>query len=196
MGLFLATAQAFIIMMGVSLGVMVLTLGFTIFWVRREVKDKIYAYFIEPNNQISRELIKTDGTMKISAKDGGDYILAPSKTKWSKWPPGLPSWAQEIVPTLFYTRNNPEPFDPEKARSILTAQSLRHITDEGMLRATWRDAHEAAGDSIGGSKWTLRLAIINSVVIVSLIVTVGFMYKMLSNAASSINELLNIVKGL
>ncbi len=196
MGLFLATAQAFIIMMGVSLGVMVLTLGFTIFWVRRTVKDKIYAFFVEPNNQISRELIPTDGTMKISARDGGDYILAPGKTKWSKWPPGLPSWAQEIVPTLFYMRNNPEPFDPLQARSILTAQSLRHITDEGMLRATWRDAHEAAGDGPTGSKWTLRLAVANSIVIVALIIVVGLMYRMLSTAASSISELLNIVKGL
>lgn len=199
MGLFLATIQAFAIMMGVSVGVLIITMAVTVFWVRRKVVNKVYGYFIEPNNQVTRELIPmSDGTGKVQSKDGGDYLIIPTKVKWSKWPPGLPTWAQETVPSLFFTRNNPEPFDPQMQKTIITAQSLKYITDEGMLKATWKDAHDAADEDkkIAGMTWMTWMAIGNFIIVVGLVVGMWFLYGTLSETSSQVKELLNTVRGL
>lgn len=197
MGLLLATLQAFAIMMAISFGLLLITMAVTMFWVRRTVTNKIYAYFVEPNNQINRELIPLNGSEKVESKDGGSYIVVADKAKWSKWPPGLPSWAQETVPTLFYERNKPEPFDPRQRNPVLSAKSLQYITDEGMLRATWKDAHESANEGkIAGAQWTTWLAIGNVVLVVVLGVIVWLTYSNISQSSAQVQELLNIVKGL
>lgn len=197
MGLFLATLQAFIIMMAISMGVLFVTMAITIFLVRKKVVNKIYAYFVEPNNQINRELIPLEGSEKVSSKDGGDYIVVPAKVKWSKWPPGLPSWAQETVPTLFYERNKPEPFDPIQKNPVLTAKSLQYITDEGMLRATWQEAQAAANEGkVLGKNWSTWFAFGSFAMSLGLGVVVWMMFSTLSESAAQVQELLNIVKGL
>ncbi len=145
MGLFLSILQTLAIMSGVSLLVVVLVGAITSFWIKKAVKNKVYAIFLEQNRQIARELIPTTGTEKIKSADGGDYLIVPKKTMWSYWPPGVPIWLQEVVPTCFYMRNQAEPFDPSDNKSVITANSLRYITDEGMLKQTWKEAAEAAG---------------------------------------------------
>lgn len=198
MGLFLATLQAFVIMMLISTVVMILTMAVTVFLVRRKTNNKIYIYFLEPNNQITRELVPVNGAEKVSSQGGGDYIITPAKVKWSKWPPGLPNWAQEIVPTMFCVRNNMEPFDPMSTRSAITANSLRYITDEGMLRATWSDAREATKErGLGGQpRWVTWLSIGTAAGTAALGIGLWLLFSAVATSAAQVKELLDIVKGL
>ncbi|KKN33910.1 hypothetical protein LCGC14_0799030 [marine sediment metagenome] len=197
MGLLWASLEALAIMMAFSFVLMFVVMGVTIFWIRRKVVNKIYAYFIEPNRQITRELIPVAGSDKVTSKDGGDYMISPARTMWSKWPPGLPTWAQETVPTLLYSRNNVEPFDPANREAIITAQSLRAITDEGMLRATWKDAHEAANEGkILGRNWTTWMILGNLLVTAGLAFMLWLVFDTQSESSIDVQELLDIVKGL
>ena len=197
MDLLILIVKTFAIMGLVSLGMIIVTMAITMFWVRYSVKSKIYAIFLEPNNQITRELIKHNGDEKISSKDGGDYLVIPSKLKWSQWPPGLPSWVQEIVPTLFYVRNKAEPFDPNDNKSAISARSLRYITDEGMLRQTWKEAKEAAGEGKVLGK-DLLLWVSGGTLVVAGIVAfmVWQSFSTIASMQSQINELMSIIRGL
>ena len=140
--------QALMIVGGFTLGFVAVTMFFTMLWVRRKVQGKVVAHFIETNRQTTEELLPIDESGIIKSKHGdGDeeYLIIPKKSFWSKWPKGFPVWMQESVPTLLFIRNNAEPFDPEQIQTVITAKTLRYITDEKMLKATWQDAAEAIG---------------------------------------------------
>ena len=140
--------QALMIVGGFTLGFVAVTMFFTMLWVRRKVQGKVVAHFIETNRQTTEELLPIDESGIIKSKHGdGDeeYLIIPKKSFWSKWPKGFPVWMQESVPTLLFIRNNAEPFDPEQIQTVITAKTLKYITDEKMLKATWQDAAEAIG---------------------------------------------------
>lgn len=140
--------QALLIVGGFTLGFVAVTMFFTMLWVRRKVQGKVVAYFIETNRQTTEELLPIDESGIIKSKHGdGDeeYLIVPKKSFWSKWPKGFPVWMQESVPTLLFMRNNAEPFDPEQPQTIITAKTLKYITDEKMLKATWQDAADSIG---------------------------------------------------
>ena len=143
-----ALGQALLIVGGFTVGFVVLMMFGTMMWVRKKVQGKAVAVFIEPNRQTTEELVEVNESGIIKSKHGdGDeeYLIIPKKSFWSKWPKGFPVWMQESVPTLLFMRNNPEPFDPDEIRTVITAKTLKYITDEKMLKATWQDAAEAIG---------------------------------------------------
>jgi hypothetical protein len=140
--------QALLIVGGFTLGFVAVTMFFTMLWVRRKVQGKVVAHFIESNRQTTEELLPIDESGIIKSKHGdGDeeYLIVPKKSFWSKWPKGFPVWMQESVPTLLFMRNNAEPFDPEQIETVITAKTLKYITDEKMLKATWQDAADSIG---------------------------------------------------
>lgn len=189
--------QTFGIMTAISAGIMLVFIAISMMLVRLKVKNHIYAYFFEQNREVGRELIKVEGTEKIQSKDGGDYILVPEKTMWSHWPPGLPGWMQEVVPTLFYVRNKAEPFDPTNNKSIITARSLRYITDEGMLKQTWQEAKEAAGEGkVYGKDIATWAAIISTIGIGIIGFVIYQLYQLQVQTQETMQQLLNLVEGI
>jgi len=188
--------QTFGIMLGVSLGLVFFLTAGTALWIRRTVQGKVYAEFLEPNQQITRELIRVVGNEKVQASDGADYVIVPSKVKWTKWPPGLPKWIQETVPMLYFVRNRPEPYDPMQQKAFLSAQSIRYITDEGMLRATWKDAREATeGRQLLGRRWSDWVVVVNTV----LLIVVGFLVFRVSSdlggLTKTVQSILKLAQG-
>lgn len=129
---------------GMSFGTLLFFLFFTVFWVKTKAKGNIHAFFIEPNKQVAREMIKVQADGTLESKDGGTYKISPDKILWSKWPPALPTWIQEVVPTCFFERNKPEAFVPDAPKSLLTSKGIRNIIDERMLKQTVADARSSA----------------------------------------------------
>lgn len=175
MEIFSVLGRALLIVGGFSIGMVVFMMVLTLFTVRRKVQGKVVAVFVEHNNQVSEELLKVDPSgMILSAHGEGDeqYLILADKALWSRWPKGFPTWMQEIVPTFYYERNQAEPYSPKNTKSAITARSLRAITDEGMLRATWKEA----GAAIGVGKLNMRSTMmIAGAVVVGAFLILGFM---------------------
>lgn len=137
-----------IMFVGVGSAVIVVMLMVMTWWVRRAVRGKVYALFIEANKQISSEVLAVKNQRIETKGPGGTeeaYVLSPTKALWKHWPDGVPNFLKEPIPALFYVRNRAEPIDPFGTASLITAASLRYMLDEGMLKQSWKDARDAAG---------------------------------------------------
>ena len=145
---------ALLIVLGKTLGLMfaaLATLGivgvvFLDIWAKRHTANMIYGIFLEQRSLFSK-LCKIDGG-KIYLGRGDnkeEYLLDTTKQFWAWWPPGLPKMVQVPVRTHWYLRNVPEPVDPENIESSISSRSLRMISDESMLRSTWKDIRESVG---------------------------------------------------
>jgi len=137
---------------GMSLGVCAVVLFFIMvgmmFWVRKAVQDRLYCIFLSANRQMRGKLLKaqSDETIVVgSDADAPKYLTHSSKQFWSFWPPGLPRFVQEPVPTLLYVSGNAEPLDPYDRTALISPESLRKISDEAMLKQTWKDVRETLG---------------------------------------------------
>jgi len=172
----ISIVKSFMIMMAISSGCLMFFAITTMVWIRRNSKGKVFSIFIEPNREITSELITidTDGALtpeKIRSKDGGDYLISPDKMFWSSWPPGFPVWLREPIPSALYLRNRFEPIDPQGSRSIGTARALRYMTDEAMLKQTWDDAREALGEGSPAVKKNLASILSGAAVVGVIIIT-------------------------
>ena len=168
--------KSFGLMMGVSGGCLILFGLSMIIWVRKNAKSKVYAFYVEPNREFTTELLSIDfkeNPEKLRSKDGGDYLIHPTKMFWHSWPPGFPSWVQEPIPAAIYVRNQAEPLDPINTKSLITAHSLRYMTDEEMLKQTWKDAREAVDAQTAFN--SNKIALYISAATVVAIVAVGYM---------------------
>ena len=176
MGLIVTLIQSFGLMMGISGACLVVFALSAIIWVRRNAKGKIYAFFLEPNRELTTELLNInleDNPEKVRSKDGGDYLIHPTNMFWHSWPPGLPAWVQEPIPAAIYVRNQAEPLDPINTKSLITAHSLRYMTDEEMLKQTWKDAREAVDAQKAFNSNKIGMYICGAMVIA--LVAVGYM---------------------
>lgn len=176
MDLIITLVQSFGLMMGISAGTLVFFALATIIWVRKNAKSKVFAFFLEPNRELTTELITVDpeGTPeKIRSKDGGDYLIHPTKMFWHSWPPGFPTWVKEPIPAAVYVRNQTEPLDPANTKSLITAHSLRYMTDEEMLKQTWKDAREQLNEDKPFSQTKISLYI--TIALVIAVVAVAYM---------------------
>ena len=144
--------------------VLVLTIAVATFWVRTAVRDKAYCFFLSESKQLNGKLLKPKANSIIIGKgdDAPKYIIHSSKQFWSFWPPGFPKWIQEPVPTYFYVEGNAEPLDPYDRTSLISPESLRRISDEAMLKQTWKDVRETLGikPAFGGNTLLLILVLI------------------------------------
>lgn len=145
---------ALLLTLGKTLGLMLLFLAvmcigsivFLDIWAKRHTADKVYCIFLEQRHLFSK-LLKIDNDKVYFGKGDKkeEYLLDTLKQFWAWWPPGLPKSIQVPVRAHWYLRNTPEPVDPENVEASISARSLRLISDESMLRSTWKDIRESIG---------------------------------------------------
>jgi len=154
--------------LGLSFGICAVVLFFvfagSLFWIRSAVRDKCYCFFLSESKQLWGKLLKPQQNTIIvgSGEDAPKYIIHSTKQFWSAWPPGFPRFVQEPVPTYFYVEGNAEPLDPYDRKSLISPESLRKISDEAMLKQTWKDVRETLGikAAFGGNTLLLILVLI------------------------------------
>ena len=163
--MFIVIAKSLGMSFGVCAVVLVIVLIFMMFWVRKVVQDKVYAYILSGNRQMKGRLVKPDADDTFTIGHNADspkFLTHSSKQFWSFWPPGLPRFVQEPVPTLFYVAGNAEPLDPYDRTSLISPEALRKISDEAMLKQTWKDVRETLGikSSFSGNKLLIILVLV------------------------------------
>lgn len=154
--------------LGMVLGVMAVgVLGLVVFldiWAKKATVGKFYCFFLEQKYLFGR-LLKSEGSHVYLGKgeDREEYLLDPVKQFWAWWPQGIPQSMQVPVRAHLYVRYNPEPFDPTNLEALISAKSLRIISDEAMLKMTWKDVRDSArvgaGMAAGMPSWALILLI-------------------------------------
>ena len=182
--------------LGIVLGTMaVLTIGLMFFldiWAKRTTANKAYCFFLEQRNLFGRLLLIDGGKVFMGkGENKEEYLLDHNKQFWAWWPPGLPKFIQVPVRSHFYIRHNPEPFDPENLEAMISARSLRVISDEAMLKQTWRDVRESAQvRPVRGSSgsWVLILVFITLII-------VGFNVYMTMDMQGSLTEVQRLLGG-
>jgi len=164
------------VVLGISGLGMIIASMLLIIWVKRAAKGKVYAFFFEPNREVSTELVNVGvegNPERLKAKDDAEYSIVPDRTFWFFWPPGFPQFVKQPIPALIYNRNKPDPISPDSQVSVVTAQSMRFMLDENMLRQTYKDARDAVADSKTFSKTNWQLWILG--VVVLLLIGIGYM---------------------
>lgn len=182
---------------GLLLSVGTLTVLIFVFtwWVRKVAKGGVYAYFVEENKQISTKLSKViDGRIDIIGPDGDPeaYVVHPDKTLWTFWPPGVPQFLKVPIPSGWYVRDQAEPLDPYSGKSLVTASSLKYMTDEGMLKQTWKEARESVGLKATGAAGSNMLIYI--LLLLAVIAGAVSVY-MTMNVSSDVDELIKALMG-
>lgn len=148
-GPFLATLAK---VMGIFLGIFVVfVLGLIVYvdiWLKFHTKGKIVAIFID-NKSIFSALLTIEDSNKVFYGKGDkkeEYLLEDDKQYLSLYPAGLPRFLQITVRTYWYIRNQSVPVNITGKRSLgLTARMLRMISDEAMVKQTWKDVRESQG---------------------------------------------------
>jgi len=166
--------------------VLVIALVATLFWVRTTVRGKVYCYVLAENKQMRGHLLKPQSNCVVigSGENAPKLLIHPSKQFWSFYPPGFPKFTQEPVPTYFYVAGNAEPLDPYDRKSLISPESLRKISDEAMLKQTWKDVKESIGLK-GGAKN-------DKIMLILILVAVGASCAAAFIAASSMGQLNHI----
>jgi len=145
---------AILLTLGKTVGLMcgtlaIMVIGLIVFmdiWAKRHTAGMIYAIFLEQRSLFSKLLKIENGKVYLGkGDDKEEYLLDTDKQFWAWWPAGMPKMVQVPVRAHWYIRNTPEPVDPENAEASISARSLRMISDEAMLRSTWKDIRESIG---------------------------------------------------
>jgi len=188
--------------LGIVFGTMlVLTVGFMFFldiWAKRTTVGRIYCFFLEQRN-LSGRLLKTDSGKVFMGKgeDKEEYLLDHTRQFWTWWPPGLPKFIQVPVRSHFYIRHNPEPFDPENLEAMISTKSLRIISDEAMLRQTWKDVRESTGVRgavrNSASSWVLILVFATLAVVAFNAYTIMELQTAVTDAQQSLDVILKVM---
>lgn len=131
----------------ISLGTLVVFLMGSVFYIRAKVKGGVYCYLLAANKQLSGFLTKPKSYTVVigSGENAMKFLIHPTKQFWSHWPPGFPKIIQEPVPTYLFCEGNAEPLDPYDRRALISPESLMKISDEAMLKQTWKDVKESLG---------------------------------------------------
>jgi len=183
--------------LGTSFGITAIFLIFflvgMLFWVRAAVRDKTYCFFLSVSRQLRGKLLKPkQNTILVgSGEDAPKYLTHPSKQFWSYWPPGFPRFIQEPVPTLFFVEGNVEPLDPYDRKSLISPESLRKISDEAMLKQTWKDVRETLGIKSGlwGSSTLMLVLLIVAILVAGVAAFLSF------SSMDQLNTILEMLGG-
>jgi len=197
---YLEAFAALMKILGIVLGTMAVMLtGFILFltiWAKRATQDRVYCFFLEQKALFGKLLIIKDSKVAMGrGENREEYLLDHNKQFWSWWPAGLPRFIQVPVRSHIYIRYNPDPFDPENSEAMISSKSLRLISDEAMLKQTWKDVRESTGArgvvTNRTTSWVLIL------VFAVLVVTAFniYMTMQLGTSVTSIIEFLHIPGG-
>ena len=155
----LTLGKVFGIFFGIFLLFVVFLVVYIDIWLKFHTRGKVSALFIDNKSIFGALLTIEDGNKVYYGK--GDkremYILDDKKQYLSLYPAGLPRMLQITVRTYWYIRNVPNPVDVTGKVAPLTARMLRQISDEAMVKQTWKDVREAAG--VGVQKKASNLAL-------------------------------------
>ena len=128
-------------------------------WLKFHTRGKISALFIDNKSIFGALLTIEDGNKVYYGK--GDkremYLLDDKKQYLSLYPAGLPRFLQLTIRTYWYLRNVPNPIDVTGRVAPLTSRMLRQISDEAMVKQTWKDVREGAG--VGTQKKSSNMAL-------------------------------------
>lgn len=117
-------------------------------WLKFHTRGKVIGIFVD-NKSIFSALLSIENGNQINFGKGDKremYLLEDEKQFLSLYPAGLPRFLQIPVRTYWYIRNNSVPLNiTGKNNSGLTARMLRMISDEAMVRQTWKDVREGIG---------------------------------------------------
>ena len=140
-------AESFGLAMGIAVITMIVFLVGSVFYIRVKVKGRVYCYILAANKQLYGYLLKPLG-FSVLVGDGdkaAKFLIHPALQFWSFWPPGFPRNVQEPVPTYLFCEGNAEPIDPFNRRALISPESLMKISDESMLKQTWKDVKDSLG---------------------------------------------------
>ncbi len=146
-GPFLASAGK---ILGIFFGIFVVfILGLIVYvdiWLKFHTRGKAIALIHDNRNIFSVLLSIEDDKMFYGRGDKKEmYLLNDAKQSLLLYPSGVPRFLQVPVRAYEYIRNQSAPVSPEGRPSPLTAKMLRMISDEAMVRQTWRDVRESQG---------------------------------------------------
>lgn len=169
MEIFMVILKSLGISFGICAVVLIVFLVGTMFWVRIVVRNRVYCFFLSESKQLTGKLLKPESNTIVvgSGDDAPKYLTHPKKQFWSFWPPGFPRFVQEPVPTLIYVAGNAEPLDPYDTASLISPESLRRISDESMLKQTWKDVRETLGVKAAFGGNTLLLILVGVAIVAS-----------------------------
>ena len=182
--------------LGLSFGICAVVLFFaltgSLFWIRSKVRDKCYCFFLSESKQLKGKLLKPERSTILvgSGDDAPKYMIHSTKQFWSAWPPGFPRYVQEPVPTYFFVEGNAEPLDPYDRKSLISPESLRKISDEAMLKQTWKDIRETLGIKAAFGGNTLLIVLVLIAVLAS-----GLAAYMSFQNMNQISEILHMLGG-
>lgn len=164
MEVFTVLAKSLGISFGICAVALVIFIAASLLWVRLTVRDKAYCYILSENKQMKGKLLKPKSNTIVvgSGDDAPKYLLHPAKQFWAFWPPGFPKFMQEPVPTYMFVEGNAEPLDPFNRKALISPESLRKISDEAMLKQTWKDVRDTLGikPAFGGNTLLLILVLV------------------------------------
>jgi len=153
-----------------SAAVLVIFLVGSVFYIRNKIRGKVYAFVLAANKQLNGHLLKPHSfciTIGHGEKEV-KFLTHPSKQFWSYWPPGFPRIIQEPIPTYLYSEGNAEPIDPFDRKALISPESLMKISDDAMLKQTWKDVRETLGVKTPlGAKLTPILVLVTIIAILA-----------------------------
>ncbi len=158
-GAWLTMGKIFGIFFGIFALFVIILVVYVDIWVKMHTKGKIVALFLDNRSIFGALLTIEDGNKAYYGK--GDkremYLLDDKKQYISLYPSGLPRILQAPVRTYWYIRNQPNPIDGSAKAIPLTSRMLRQISDEAMVKATWKDVRESVG--VGAQKKSSNMAL-------------------------------------
>jgi len=142
--------RVFAMMAGIFFAGLVILFIVLDIWGKYAVRGKADAIFFEERSIWGRLLpidtTKTEERIHLSkGENQEDYLLQADRMFLTLWPAFLPRPLQQPVRTWVFVRGNPEPIDPSNVKLTITSKSLRIMSDEALLKSTWKDMREAVG---------------------------------------------------
>lgn len=142
---------------GIFFGIfIVFVLGLIVYvdiWLKFHTRGRVVAIFVDNRSIFSALLTIEDGNKLFYGKGDKkeEYLLDDKKQYLTLYPAGLPRFLQITLRAYWYIRNQATPIDPTGKPSSLTAKMLRMISDEAMVKQTWKDVRESQGLNKGKS---------------------------------------------
>ena len=178
--------QSIGILVGATVGVLVVFIISTIVWVKNHSKGKIYLYLVESNDDVNRYMVDiTDESKAVLRRQ--EYDVVPGDCQFrTLWPSGVPKFLQERVASQMHIRNVGPPINPRKGggQKDITAKSRYALSDQRMLEMMWKDVRRDLGIGGGGTtslkSWSTWVTIITLAGVLGLGVFMYLLYVKVS----------------
>jgi len=177
------------VMLAAFVVMLMLVLAFLQMWVRRAVKNKIYALFLDQKHLFSAMLpVEGDCIYYGKGEKKEKYLLDTDKQFWVIWPPVASNLIGAPVRAHWYVRNRPAPLSPEGKSTGLTARSLTMIGDEAMLKTTWRDIRDTVGAPLSA-----RVSRVSTIILIAIVALGGFTLYLVMNLQKVLDAIALVV---